>query len=400
MNAAALARAMHAELIDRLLPFWTQRVIDHQHGGFIGRMASDGVVEAHAGKGVILNTRLLWTYSAAYRVLGDTDCKALADRAYAYLNQHFRDPVHDGVYWMLDYTGQPTDDKKQTYAQAFAIYAYSEYARATGSEAAQADAVALYRCVERCWDTRHGGYLEGFTRAWGALADMRLSDRDRNVPKGMNTHLHVLEAYANLYRIWPDAELRNRLQRLLRLFLDRIIDVQTHHLRSYFALDWTPLDSSVSYGHDIEASWLLYETAKLVDDDALLHEVQSRIEAMARATLDNGFDLEGGLVNEKDERGYLDNDKHWWPQAEAIVGCLNAYHLTQDPAFLTQATTTWRFVEHHLLDHTHGEWFWGVSRNGKPLLGEDKVGPWKGPYHTVRACLEVMARTAAWQHTA
>jgi len=397
MNAAALAlaRAMRAELADHLLPFWTQRVVDHQHGGFIGRMASDGVADPRADKAVILNTRLLWTYAAAYRVLGDAACKALADRAYAYLNQYFRDPIHDGVYWMLDCTGKPTDDKKQVYAQAFALYAYSEYARATASEVAQADAVALYRCVERCWDVRHGGYLEGFTRAWGTLADMRLSDQDRNVPKGMNTHLHVLEAYTNLYRIWPDAELQNRLRLLLRFFLDHIIDAETHHLRSFFALDWTPLDVSISYGHDIEASWLLHEAAALAGDATLFQEVQVRIVALARATLAEGFDSDGGLFNEKDERGHLDTDKHWWPQAEAIVGCLNAYHLTYDPAFLTRAITTWRFVEQQLTDRVHGEWFWGVSQTGTPLLGQDKVGPWKGPYHTVRACLEVIARTTS-----
>ncbi|MEM1095141.1 MAG: AGE family epimerase/isomerase [Bacteroidota bacterium] len=390
--ATTLSRVMRAELVDRLLPFWTQRVLDHRHGGFIGRMASDGVVAPRADKGVILNTRLLWTYAAAYRVLGNAKCKALADRAYAYVDKHFRDPVHDGVYWMLDYTGHAIDDKKQTYAQAFAIYAYSEYARATGHEAAQAAAVALYRCVERCWDARHGGYLEGFTRTWVPRADMRLSDQDRNVPKGMNTHLHVLEAYTNLYRIWPDAGLQHRLRLLLRLFLDHIIDAQTHHLRSYFALDWAPLDTTVSCGHDIEASWLLYEAAELLDDASLLREVQSRIVTMARATLAEGFDSDGGVLNERDGQGPLDTDKHWWPQAEAIVGCLNAYHLTHDPAFLTQATTTWRFVEQHLLDRTHGEWFWGISQDGTPMLEEDKVGPWKGPYHNMRACLEVMAR--------
>ncbi len=395
--ATILCKAMRTELVDHLLPYWAQQVIDHKHGGFIGRIASDGYVDAYADKGAILNTRMLWTFSAAYRVLRDEDYKKIADRAYAYLEQRFRDPSYGGLYWMLDYTGHPIEDKKQVYAQAFALYAYSEYARATGYVPARERAIALWRLLEQHRDTRWGGYYEGFSRTWGVLGDMRLSDKDPNVPKGMNTHLHVLEAYTNLYRIWPDPLLHERLTAVIRLFLDHIIDPVTSHMRLYFDEDWTPLDTTVSYGHDIEASWLLYEAAEVLGDPDVMHDVEQSAIALAETTLNGGFDQDGGLFNEKAASGHLDDDKHWWPQAEAIVGCLNAYHLTLEKAYLNQALKTWQFVEHQLIDHEHGEWFWRVSRNGVPALDEDKVGPWKGPYHNVRACLEVMERIHARQ---
>lgn len=394
--ARSLCRAMRAELVEHLLPYWEQHTVDAAYGGFVGRITSDGQVISRADKGAILNTRLLWTFSAAYRVLGQENYRVLADRAYGYIEQFFRDSVYDGLYWMLDYTGQPIEDKKQVYAQAFAIYAYSEYFRATHYAPSRERAIALWRLLEHHHDTEQGGYYEGFSRAWGRLRDMRLSDKDQNVPKGMNTHLHVLEAYTNLYRIWPDPALRASLTNVVRLFLDHIIDSSTHHMRLYFTGDWTPLDATISFGHDIEASWLLHEASEVLGDTALHKEVLQCVLLLAQQTLNHGFDDDGGLFNEQESSGHLDTDKHWWPQAEAIVGCLNAYHLTRDPAFLDQARQTWHFIQAHLIDRQHGEWFWGVSREGVPIHEEDKVGPWKGPYHNVRACLEIMERVTSY----
>ncbi len=395
----ALADAMREELQAHLLPFWTTHVLDTEHGGFVGQITHDGHAVPEADKGVILNTRLLWTYSAAARVLGDGPCLQLAERARRYLERHFVDDVHGGLFWMLDHKGAPVDAKKQVYAQAFGIYGFSEHYRATEEEASREHAVALFRLMDTHREAVHGGYLEAFDRTWQPLADMRLSEKDANAPKSMNTHLHVLEAYTNLYRIWPDPTLGQRLAELLRLFLDHIINPSTHHLQLFFAKDWAPEPAAISYGHDIEASWLLHEAAQVLGEPALESEVTSRALAMAYATLEQGLDQDGALLHERSPKGHLDTDKHWWPQVEAIVGFVNAYTMTQDETFLRAASRVWTFIQNHLVDRAHGEWFWRVSREHVPIATEDKVGPWKGPYHNVRACLELIGRASQGKGT-
>ena len=391
----AMRAAMERELVDRLLPFWMHTAIDDHNGGFVGAIDGDGTPDWNAPKGSILNARILWTFSAAYRVLGDERLRQAADRALQYFVSHFADPVFGGVFWMVDAAGRPIDERKHVYAQAFAIYGLSEYHRATGDDPSLRDAIALFRLVEaHAHDRTHGGYEEAFSNTWALLDDVRLSEVDANERKSMNTHLHLLEAYTNLLRVWSDDQLRERVAELIVLFVDRIVNDERGSLIGFFDADWTPKFGAISYGHDIEASWLLVEAAEVLGDAPIRMRAIRAANRLAEAVLATGVDSSGGVFTDRRD-GVLDTDKEWWPQAEGIVGLLAAHERTASPAFADAAVATWDFVERHMRDLEHGEWHRRVSREGERRAGWEKVGPWKCPYHDVRACLEVMTRVVA-----
>ena len=392
----ALAVAMRRELVHGILPYWLDRALDVAQGGVVGLIDGNEMVHADAPKGAILNARVLWTFSAAARALGDHDgrYRAAADHAARFVRDRLVDPTFGGVYWMVNADGTPRDTRKHVYAQAFAIYALSEHYRATGDERSLQGAIALFHLVEQhAYDVVHGGYEEAFSREWALLDDVRLSAEDADERKSMNTHLHVLEAYATLYRVWPDALLRERLTAVAELFLTRIIDAPTGHLGLFFDSDWTPKSDAVSFGHDIEATWLLLDAADALGDAALRARLRPACVGVATAVLQEAYDVgTGGIFYEVVPGAAVVTDKEWWPQAEAIVGFVDAWQETGASEFLNAARETWAFTERHLLDHVHGEWRRRVSRDGVPCEGYEKVGPWKCPYHNARACLEVMAR--------
>lgn len=392
-SLTTLRKDLASEATDHLLPYWINRTVDERHGGFVGRIDSNDRVVEEAPKAAVLNARILWTFSAATRVLGLESCRGMADRAYAYLSEHFWDDAHRGIYWLVDHTGKPLKVRKQIYAQAFALYAFAEYHRATGHDGALDRAIQLFELLEgHSFDTERGGYYEAFSRDWRPLDVVRLSDRDPNEKKSMNTHLHVMEAYTNLYRVWGEDELAVQLRGLVEQFLDVIVDESTAHLILFFDETWERRSSSISFGHDIEASWLLPEAAEVLGTPGLIDETRDTAVRMARATLQEGIGEEHGLVFEAEPDGITNPDRHWWPQAEAVVGFLNAYQISGDEDFLRAAKSSWSFIEQHLADRRHGEWRRCVSPNGTPCDGRDKVGPWKGPYHGVRACLEGVHR--------
>ena len=337
-------------------------------------------------------------------VYGDAIYRDTARRAYEYISRYFLDAEHGGVYWMLDYQGHPVETKKRIYGQAFTVYSLAEYYLATRHVEALATARQIYESIERAsYDPKHGGYFETYERDWTLAGEQRLSAVDMDEKKSMNTHLHVLEAYATLLKSWDNEQLRARLRELIRLFLDRIIDRKTHHFIMFFDEDWTPKSDHISYGHDIEGSWLLCEAAEILGDTALLREVQEEAVKMAHAVYEEAIDTDGGLLYEANRTGMIDTDKHWWPQAEAVVGFLNAYDLSGEGHFRAAAERAWEFIGKYIVDHKHGEWFWKVSRERVPSNDQYKVDPWKCPYHNSRMCFEVMVRldnaNSGEQHT-
>ncbi len=396
MEAATIVDTLRSELerelTERILPYWLAHTVDERDGGFVGRILPDGHVVPDAPKGSILNARILWSFAAASRALPDPAYHGAARRAHDYLQAHFWDPRHGGVYWMLDHRGQPLDERKHVYAQAFAVYALSEYASATGESAGLDRAKELFRLIEaHAADAVHGGYREAFGRDWTPVDDVRLSDKDAPERRSLNTHLHLLEAYTGLYRAWPDRGLRERLQALLELFLSTFHDPVRSHFRLFFDEDWTVRSHDVSYGHDIETSWLILEAADALEAPALRARTRTIALAVAAATRREGLDADGGLFNDGGPAGPRPGEKHWWPQAEAMVGFVSAYRETGDEAYLEAAAGVWKFVKRRILDLEHGEWRWGMRADGTPT-DDDKVGPWKCPYHNVRACLEVVKR--------
>ena len=423
MNTKTMRDEMQDVLQNNILHFWQTKMVDRENGGFYGRIDAQGVLHPEAEKGAILNARILWSFSAAYRVLGLPEYLEMATYAKDYFLEHFIDKEYGGVYWSVDYKGRPLNTRKQFYAIGFALYGLSEYARATGDREALDYAIALYECIEdHAFDKEYNGYIEAKTREWQPIADMRLSELDANFPKSQNTHLHIIEPYTNLYRclkemqaatscdyvpvlgsvlpigvsvpmetiISVEASLRN----LIDIFTDRILNQETHHLDLFFEMDWTRGAGHLeSYGHDIECSWLMHEAALVLGDQKVLRKVEQVVREVAKAS-EKGLRPDGAMIHEANlDTGRADDDLHWWVQAENVVGWFNIYQYFGDEDALDKAVRCWEYIKTQLIDYENGEWFWSRHPDGTLNTVDDKAGFWKCPYHNSRMCLEIIERT-------
>lgn len=377
-------------LVNNILRFWSERMVDTEHGGFYGRIDGHDILHPEAEKGAVLNARILWTFASATRILHSMPYRILAARAKDYLLTRFIDPQYGGVYWSLNADGTPLDTKKQTYAIAFAIYGLAEYYRATQDPEALLTAIRLFDDIEVHafhvspleGESEGVGYVEALTRDWQPIADMRLSDKDENAVFTMNTHLHVLEAYTNLYRVLKNVHrddvqgTKERVERQLRILIDifanRIFDPATGHLMLFFDEKWQPSNTHTSPGHDIEAAWLLREAQAVLGENEEVNKLSRRLAVAAR----------DGILQEK----------QWWCYAEAVVGYIDQWQDIPDPHYLNFANAAWDFIVDHLVDHEHGEWYWSVLPDGTPDRSNDKAGFWKCPYHNSRMCIELIER--------
>lgn len=382
---------------NNILAFWLNNMQDVERGGFYGQMRGDGTLVKDASKGCILNARILWAFSAAYRVLGKPEYLKAATRAKDYILQHFIDKENGGAYWELDCEGNPIDTKKQFYAIGFVIYGLSEYARATGDKEALEWAIKLFDVIEEhSFDPKYNGYIEACTREWKVIEDMRLSELDANYPKSQNTHLHIIEPYTNLYRIWKDARLEKALRNLIDIFTDRILNPETYHLDLFFEMDWKRGAGWLeSYGHDIECSWLMHEAALVLGDKQVLAKVEPIVQRVAKAS-EKGLNADGSMTHEANvDTGHVDDDRHWWVQAEAVVGFLNIYQYFGDKDALQKGLDCWQYIKDNLIDYEGGEWYWSRDPQRNINRKDDKAGFWKCPYHNSRMCLEIIEREFA-----
>ena len=393
MDIKQLKAEMQQCLQQNILDYWLERMTDHEHGGYYGRIDGHDRLDATAPKGAVLNARILWSFAAAYRVLGKPEYLDAAIRARDYIIDHFIDHEQGGVYWSVDYLGQPLDTKKQTYAIGFAIYGMSEMARATGDKKALDCAIALYHDIEKhAYDAVDGGYREALTSDWQPIADMRLSAKDENGSKTMNTHLHVIEPYTNLYRVWPLPELQQSIYRLLDVFSHRFYNTVTHHLDLFFDDEWQGRRNIQSFGHDIEATWLLYETLLVLGDQQAIDRLRPLIASLAQAA-DEGLCPDGSMIYERwTDSGETDRQRQWWVQCENIIGHTNLYQYYNDREALDIVFSCWQYVKDHLIDRQNGEWHWAIDDRGNINLDDDKAGFWKCPYHNTRMCLEILER--------
>ena len=430
-------------LNNNILPFWLN-MQDEERGGFYGQMTGRGTLVKDAEKGAVLNARILWSFAAAYRVTGNAAYLDAATRAKDYIMRHFIDREYGGVYWSLNADGTPKDTKKQSYAIGFTIYGLSEYARCLAeteeqkykSEAREAleMAISLFNDLEsHAYDPAGDGYIEALTRDWQPLEDMRLSELDENGSRTMNTHLHIIEPYTNLYRVWKDERLEKAIRRLLDIFTDKIMNPANHHLDLFFDDNWQGKRDIQSYGHDIEGSWLLHETALVLNDKETLARIEQVIRLIAVAAskgiIANGammhetnlppnplkgeFDFDSDFVSESVSVSRSESesrpesapllggwgadsgaDLHWWVQCENIIGNFNLYQHFGDEQALEKALRCWQWTKENLIDRQNGEWHWSVRHDGTLNLDDDKAGFWKCPYHNSRMCLEIIERTS------
>ncbi len=401
-----LSKEMQDVVENNILRFWLDRMQDFENGGFYGQMRGDGTLVKDAAKGGILNARILWSFSAAYRVLGRQEYLDAATRQKDYILDHFFDKEHGGTYWSVDYKGRPLDTKKQFYAQGFMLYGLSEYVRATADKAALDKAIDIFRVIEdHALDNEYNGYIEAQTRDWQPLADVRLSELDANYPKSQNTHLHIIEPYANLLRCFNemkgrlqiDDNIYNKVEQALRniigIFTDKILNPDTHHLDLFFEMDWTRGAGWLeSYGHDIECSWLMHEAALVLGDKDVIARVEPIVRLVAKAS-EKGLNADGSMTHEANlDTGHVDDDRHWWVQAEAVVGFYNLYQHFADDRALDICLRCWQYIKDNLIDYEHGEWYWSRSPQGVVNLTDDHAGFWKCPYHNSRMCLELIER--------
>jgi mannobiose 2-epimerase len=385
------------QLFGHIMPFWCGPALDHEQGGWMGCLSNEIKPDRTQPKGLIVNSRILWAFSAVHRARPEKLFQTMADRALDFVMNRFWDAQHGGAFWRLNDTGRVLDDSKKIYGQAFYIYALAEYHQAFGGKAALERAIQLFELIERhAHDPKHGGYIEVCRRDWSeAGAEARLSDKDMNEKKSMNNHLHVLEAYTNLYRAWPEPRVAERLRELIQLFEQRILDARTQHFNHFFDETWRVRSDTYTFGHDIEGTWLLCEAVEVLGDAALLKRVQAVALRMAEVALREGVSAEGALAYEGKSGTVIDPGRECWPQAEAVVGFLNAFQLSGDAKFFAAARRVWDFIENRLVDRVHGEWFWRINVDGQPDLKLPKVNEWKGPYHGTRACLETLHRLRA-----
>jgi cellobiose epimerase len=384
-------KAFENELTDNILNYWVKKVYDPQRKMFTGYIGADEKANPEAPLGVVMVSRILWTFSAAWHRYPTAIYKKMADEAFRILTGYFLDKENGGVFWEVTPAGIPINDSKQSYAQAFALYSLAEYSRIFNYDYVKQHALTLFQLIEKyAFDPVYGGYIEAFSKNWESVARDFVTPQGEKIKKSMNTHLHILEAYSNLYRIYPQENVREKIISILDIFTKYIINPVNHHFHMFFDKDWSVQSTAISYGHDIEGSWLLYEAAEVIQDEKIAEKIRSVSLKMAEATGKEALDKKGGLYNESDGE-HWDRNFHWWPQAEAVVGFFNAFQLSDKKQFLKWSENAWHFIQKYQIDHKNGEWHWLITPEYtvKPMV---KVSPWKCPYHNGRMCLEMIRR--------
>lgn len=383
--------AVEAEL-KAILEWWMTNITNQQQTSFHGEINAFNQPVENMPISLVMQSRLLWTFSSAYTITQNKAYLQFADTIYQYLVQHFTDKTFGGMYWSVKQNGEPDLDKKQMYGLSFAIYGLSAFYEVSNNAATLSNAEELFRLIEeKSFDSINGGYLECLQRDWSLIEDVRLSDKDENAIKSMNTHLHIIEAYTKLYAVNKNPAVAKAIQLLLANFSDHIIDAESFQQKLFFEKDWRSTSMVVSFGHDIEASWLLYESAVILDESALASDYAKLSVNMAKVVARN-IDVSGAVVNEYDAAtGIYHKEIHWWQQAEAMVGFFNAFEISGDVNFLHYSLRSWDYINHHLIDREYGEWHWGYAANGE-MLKKEKAGFWKCSYHNSRACMEIAQR--------
>lgn len=384
-----MVEEIEKHLENALIPFWAE-LKDEENGGFYGLLDYDLNLDKKAMKGCILNSRIMWFFSESYLLLGDEKLLNYAKHGYQFLKDKCLDKENGGVYWSVNYKGLPYDTVKHTYNQAFAIYALSAYYKATKDEEALRIAEEIYEVIEnRCKD--ENGYLEAFDETFHPISNGKLSENGVMAERTMNTLLHVMEGYAELYRVTKREDVKERLIWILNIYKDKVYNREKRRQEVFFDADYNSLIDLISYGHDIEAAWLLERTLEVIGECPVGRDIREMAKEMSENIYKTAFD--GHSVINECENGVENVYRIWWIQAEAMVGFVNAYQNGYGGKYLTAAERIWDYIKTHFVDKRRGsEWYWRLYSDGRPVSGEPIVEPWKCPYHNGRMCMEIVRR--------
>lgn len=385
----SLAEEVKSELVNHIIPFWNS-LRDDERGGFYGFMDCNLKLDKNAPKGVILHSRILWFYSNCYLVLKDERCLENARHCYEFMTKYCVDRRNGGVYWLMNADGTVNDSMKHTYCQAFFVYALASYYDASGDPEALKLAMEIFDTIEeKCTDDV--AYLEAMSADWQLIPNDALSENGLMADKTMNTTLHLLEAYTELYRVHKDERVLNRIKFQIGLFLDKIFYADEDRLLVFFDREFKVIGDIHSYGHDIEATWLLDRACEVIGDK----ELSEKVSAMNKRVVANIAKIayENNSLNNERENDKISKIRVWWVQAESVVGFLNGYQKYGDEKYLEMAKNIWGYIKAELIDKREGgEWLSQIEEDGRPTV-KPVVDPWKCPYHNGRMCLEVLKRS-------
>ncbi|MCJ7689651.1 MAG: AGE family epimerase/isomerase [Clostridiaceae bacterium] len=384
-----LSQEVQKELDNSILPFWSN-LADYENGGFYGYVSYDSKIDKQAEKGVILNSRILWFFSAVYCLEKKNEALELANHAYEFMLDKLFDDKYEGLYWLVDFKGQPTDSRKHIYTQAFGIYGLCQYYKATGKEEVLSLAKKLFHLIEKKCENSNG-YLEEFDRQWNKKENEMLSENEVISDRTMNTHLHVLEAYTLLYEVSKDDKVGERIYYLLDLIKNKIYSEKSQSLKVFFDENWNETIDLQSYGHDIEGSWLIDRAAEVLGDVSLIESAHAYTLKIAENIYNKAYST-SGVVNET-ANGITDVGRVWWVQAETMVGFYNAYEKTGNKKYLEATQELWKYIKNNVVDkRENSEWFWKLAEDNSPIPNMPIVERWKCPYHNGRMCIEIIER--------
>ncbi|MCR5149218.1 MAG: AGE family epimerase/isomerase [Eubacterium sp.] len=380
---------MKKEFDEHVIPFW-KNLIDKEYGGFYGEMNFDLYLDKKAVKGCILNSRILWFFSNAFLTFKDESCLPYAKQAYEFLKNAFYDKEYGGVYWSVSYDGKPVEDMKHTYNQAFAIYGLSSYYDATKDEEALKLATEIFKLIEtKCRD--NDGYLEAFTRVFGDEDNDKLSENGVMATRTMNTLLHVMEAYTELYRVSKSEEVKEKIIEILGIFRNKIFNPEKERMEVFFDADYNSLIDLHSFGHDIETAWLIDRTVEVIGAEGTENDMSDITGVLTEKIYRDCFD--GNSLPAECCKGVVEETRVWWVECETVIGFLNAYQRSKDEKYLKAAENTWEFIVKYIIDPREGsEWYSDVNKEGAPESRKPIVDAWTCPYHNGRMYFEVVSR--------
>lgn len=401
-----LRARMEKNLKETILPFWTTYMVDEERGGFYGKVNKDHTPDKEYPKAIVLNTRMLWTFTMAYKKYGDEKYKQLADRAFEFIRDKFMDKDYGGTFWMLTADGLPGEVVKRTYGQAFIVYSMAEYYNVFKNEEALEMAEKTFKLVQNHAKFDNGGYSDSLARDW--RFDPWLIMWQMN-PDGalklLNSHLHMFEATMTLYDATGKEYVKTVLREFLEFLLDVCVEKESHHLKAGMDRNGNRIDHEINYGHDSECCYLMTWSARLIGDADLIKRADAAALDIMEHVYQEAIDpVNGGMYYEINTKtGMQNKSKIWWAQAEGVTSFFNCYQITGDEKYLDAAINIWDYTEKNVSDPT-GEWYavgkneimdyeWRAQEDATAaFMGDEKASKGKCPYHNSRTCFEIMKR--------